>query len=46
MVKGFLDSLDCHLASKGREVTVTGETQGSRVLPPDEIEYTYQLIFG
>ena len=42
-----LDSryLDVNVFAKGRAVTVGGEVQGKRVLPLDEIEYTYPLIY-
>ena len=36
--------LDVALYAQGREVTVAGEIKGKRVLPLDEIEYTYPVI--
>jgi len=36
--------LDVAIYAQGREVTVAGEIKGKRVLPLDEIEYTYPLI--
>lgn len=41
LYEGFLDTA---LFAKGREVTVAGEIQGKRVLPMDEIDYTYPLL--
>jgi outer membrane lipoprotein len=38
---GYLDGA---IYTQGREVTVAGEIKGKRVLPLDEIEYTYPLI--
>ncbi|HHT9138260.1 MAG TPA: Slp family lipoprotein [Candidatus Wunengus sp. YC60] len=42
-----LDSryLDANVFAKGRAVTVGGEIQEKRVLPSDEIEYAYPLIY-
>ena len=37
--------LDVNVFAKGRVVTVGGEVQGKRVLPLDEIEYAYPLIY-
>ncbi|MBW1716714.1 MAG: Slp family lipoprotein [Deltaproteobacteria bacterium] len=36
--------LDVAIYAQGREVTVAGEMKGKRVLPLDEIDYTYPLI--
>ena len=36
--------LDVAIYAQGREVTVAGEIMGKRVLPLDEIEYTYPVI--
>jgi len=36
--------LDVAIYAQGREVTVAGEIKGKRVLPLDEIEYTYPFI--
>jgi len=36
--------LDAAIYNQGRKVTVVGEIKGKRVLPLDEIEYTYPLI--
>jgi len=38
------DYLDTAIYSKGREVLLAGEIKGKRVLPLDEIEYSYPLI--
>ena len=36
--------LDVAIYSRGREVVFAGEVKGKRILPLDEIEYTYPLI--
>lgn len=36
--------LDVAIYAQGREVTLAGEIKGKRVLPLDEIEYTYPVI--
>jgi len=36
--------LDVAIYAQGRDVTVAGEIKGKRVMPLDEIEYTYPLI--
>ena len=36
--------LETDVFAKGRAVTIAGEVQGKRVLPLDEIEYSYPLI--
>ena len=36
--------LDVAIYAQGREVTVAGEIMGKRILPLDEIEYTYPVI--
>jgi outer membrane lipoprotein len=41
LYEGFLDTA---LYAKGREVTVAGEIQGKKVLPMDEIDYTYPFL--
>ena len=43
-----LDSryLDVNVFAKGRAVTVGGEVREKRVLPLDEIEYAYPLIYA
>ncbi|GAN33570.1 MAG: hypothetical protein DYG83_09440 [Candidatus Brocadia sp. AMX2] len=37
--------LDVAVFTKGRAVTIAGEVQGKRILPLDEAEYTYPLIY-
>jgi outer membrane lipoprotein len=42
-----LDSryLDVAVFTKGRAVTIAGEVQGKRILPLDETEYIYPLVY-
>ncbi|RZB33107.1 MAG: outer membrane lipoprotein [Desulfobacteraceae bacterium Eth-SRB2] len=41
LYNGYLDTV---IYSRGREAAIAGEIKGKRVLPLDEIEYTYPLI--